>query len=156
MNYPRSTILPELETACVTIEDLHDEIMQLLREVGPVDINWNPGAGYNSIYALLTHSIASQRWWICENLAGRVIERNRPAEFTASGHDFSVLETSLEEVQEETREILRQFTQGDLEQERVVKGRVLSVRWIVMHVIEHTALHLGHMQMTQQWLQDRK
>jgi len=33
---------------------------------------------------------------------------------------------------------------------RQAKDRMVSVRWGILHVIDHTSLHLGHMQMTYQ------
>ena len=33
------------------------------------------------------------------------------------------------------------------------RGRIVPVRWAILHVIDHTALHLGHMQITYQlWM----
>ncbi|MGD2049341.1 MAG: DUF664 domain-containing protein, partial [Chloroflexota bacterium] len=38
----------------------------------------------------------------------------------------------------------------DLDEDRQVEGRQVSVRWAILHVIDHTALHLGQMQLTYQ------
>jgi hypothetical protein len=36
---------------------------------------------------------------------------------------------------------------------REARDRVIPVRWCILHVIDHTALHLGHMQLTYQlWM----
>jgi hypothetical protein len=36
---------------------------------------------------------------------------------------------------------------------RQARGREVPVRWCILHVVDHTALHLGHMQLTYQlWM----
>ncbi|HJW84059.1 MAG TPA: hypothetical protein VJ754_07125, partial [Anaerolineae bacterium] len=42
---------------------------------------------------------------------------------------------------------------ADLDGAREVEGRSVPVRWSILHIIDHTALHLGHMQITYQlWM----
>ena len=45
---------------------------------------------------------------------------------------------------------MAQLTAAELEETRQAWSRTVSVRWGILHVIEHTALHLGHMQITYQ------
>ena len=37
-----------------------------------------------------------------------------------------------------------------LDEERKFRDRKVTVRWAILHVIEHTATHLGHIQLTRQ------
>ncbi|PKO22446.1 MAG: hypothetical protein CVU38_09480 [Chloroflexi bacterium HGW-Chloroflexi-1] len=47
-----------------------------------------------------------------------------------------------------TAELLSSLSEAGLNSVRVARGRQVTVRWGILHVIEHTALHLGHMQIT--------
>ncbi|PKO22449.1 MAG: hypothetical protein CVU38_09500 [Chloroflexi bacterium HGW-Chloroflexi-1] len=59
----------------------------------------------------------------------------------------------MEVVAAETAEVLSSLSEGGLNGVRVARGRQVTVRWGILHVIEHTALHLGHMQITYQlWM----
>jgi uncharacterized damage-inducible protein DinB len=147
-------MLHQMASACEVLENLHTEILDLLEKTGPERMNQVPPAQEaNSMYALATHAAASQLWWISENLVGIPIARDRPAEFVSAGKDLSKIRESFQEVEHTTREILGSLTEDQLQETRVVRGKNCSVEWIVLHVIEHTALHLGHMQITQQWIE---
>jgi uncharacterized damage-inducible protein DinB len=144
-------MLQQLETACSILESIHAEMLKIIEEVSVEGMNWIPPLkDVNSIYAIATHSIASQLWWIKENLHGQKVERDRPAEFTAQDQNLGRLINSVKEVQALTREILETIQPEDLQEFRLVKEKPYTVEWIVLHVIEHTATHLGHMQLTEQ------
>jgi uncharacterized damage-inducible protein DinB len=48
----------------------------------------------------------------------------------------------------ETAEVLSSLSEADLNGVRVARGREVTARYSILHVIDHTALHLGHMQIT--------
>jgi hypothetical protein len=49
------------------------------------------------------------------------------------------------------------MTEGQLDAGRKFRDRQVTVRWSILHVIEHTAQHVGHMQLTRQlWLAKSK
>jgi hypothetical protein len=56
----------------------------------------------------------------------------------------------LEKTARETRDVLFTLSEMDLDGTRQVEGHTVPVRWCILHVIDHTALHLGHMQITYQ------
>lgn len=144
-------MLPHLETACSVLENLQAEMLQVLAAMGPEGMNWQPALPEtNSAYTIVVHATASQLWWIKENLHGEPIVRNRPAEFTAQADDLQALEAEIARVQHITREILAGLTPEDLKSTRQVRNRSVTVEWIVLHVIEHAATHLGHLQLTRQ------
>ena len=149
-------MLPQMKTAGSILAALQAEILGIVEAVGTDGMNWVPPyPETNSIYALATHTIQSQLWWIKENLDGQKIERDRPAEFTASATDILLLKKRFSEIQAQTVEILEKLAAEDLGKTREVKGKNVTVEWIVLHVIEHTALHLGHMQITKQLWEGR-
>ena len=76
--------------------------------------------------------------------------RDRDAEFIARSTDACDLVRLLEKTGVETREVLSNLRETGLDGVRQARGRTFDVRWCILHVIEHTALHLGHMQITYQ------
>lgn len=149
-------MLTLLETALSTQDALLAEMVKILEAMGVEGMNWTISLPeVNSAYAIATHATASQYWWIRENLHGETIDRDRPAEFTARAADLGALKAEMARVQAVTRAIFAGLGPEDLTAERVVRGKSVSVEWIVLHVIEHTAIHLGHLQLTQQLWEGR-
>lgn len=150
-------MLSQLKTALSIIESQHQEILTLVESVGIEGMNWVPAyKDVNSIYALATHTILSQLWWIKENLHGQMIERDRPAEFTANAQDLVSLKRTYKDVQKLTEEILESLKEDDLQIIREVRDKKVTIEWIVLHVIDHTGLHLGHLQLTKQLWEGQK
>lgn len=144
-------MIPQFETACKILEDLHMDIMTLLETVGSDGMNWTPEINdINSMYAIANHTILSQYWWIQENLNQEKIERNRPAEFNARAEDLKSLRILFKEIESLTQKVLEKLQQQETQALRQVKERQVTIEWIVLHVIEHTALHLGQMQIMKQ------
>ena len=144
-------MISQFETACKIIQDLHVEIMTLLEAVGSEGMNWTPEIhDVNSMYAIANHTILSQYWWIQENLNQEKIERNRPAEFKARAENLESLRILYSEIETLTQNVLEEIPQEETQVLRQVRERQVTIEWIVLHVIEHTALHLGHMQLMKQ------
>jgi hypothetical protein len=52
---------------------------------------------------------------------------------------------------------LSSLTEPQLAESRKFRDRTVTVRWGILHVIEHFATHIGHMQLTRQlWLAKAK
>jgi uncharacterized damage-inducible protein DinB len=64
--------------------------------------------------------------------------------------DTAVLQQTLQTIRQQTRTILQNLTQEDLNGTRQARDRIVPTRWALLHVIDHTALHLGHIQITAQ------
>jgi hypothetical protein len=126
------------------------------------DLNeWRPALGLediNTFYALMTHLIGAGEFWILHAAAGRPTERNRPAEFRATGSRMALLEQA-DAWLNETRAYLATLTEDDLS--RVFeRGGNDPLRWTVAecitHAVEHTAVHVGHLQIQRQiWNAER-
>lgn len=151
-------MISHFATSIKILAALHKEIFAILEEVGVEGMNWKPGGeNFNSLYTTAYHTICSQNWWITENLNQVKIERDRTAEFKAYAENLDQLYQMYESIQSETKRILETVGCNEIQHLREVKGRKVSVEWIVIHVVEHTALHLGHMQVTKQlWEEHRK
>jgi len=150
-------LLSEIENYLYRMDDLRAQIEKLVAQVKPVDLNWRPfGADgeqtSNSVAVLTAHICGAEHHWIGEIIGGKDPTRDRQAEFATKTSNHSELFHLLHQNSQETREILSALTSQDLDGNRVVEAEEVPVRWAILHVIEHTALHLGHLQLTYQML----
>jgi uncharacterized damage-inducible protein DinB len=137
------------------IEDLRRRVRELITDLPSEALNWRPIEGVdehttNSLAVLAIHIAGAEHFWIGEVVGGLAPTRDRDAEFVAQATDAYELVRLLEETGAETREVLSRISETDLDGVRQARGRMFDVRWCILHVIEHTALHLGHMQVTYQ------
>jgi hypothetical protein len=145
-------MLPELELIYGVLEELHAHIERNLQEMDAEGLNWRPAPNLNSIYAIATHVAGSQTWWAVERIGDQHVGRDRPAEFEAAGDDPQEPIRRLAEAMRRTRLVFESLTKDSMTELRPGIGdRPATVRWIALHLIEHAALHLGHIQITRQW-----
>lgn len=150
-------MLAEVAQYLNMIEDLRGQVGELVAGLPAEALNWRPVPGEddhatNSLAVLATHVAGSEHFWIAEVIAQRPATRVRPEEFRTVVESADVLQEWLAVVGRETREILPELDEETLAESRAVQGRTepVPVRWAILHVIDHTALHLGHMQLTRQ------
>ena len=147
--------LPEAAAYLERIEDLRGQIASIVKMLPQESLNWRPDESsedhaMNSIAVLATHAAGAEHFWIGEVVGKLPPTRNRDAEFETVVADTAVLLEKLEAVGQQTRTILQNLTQEDLDGTRLARDREVPVRWGILHVIDHTALHLGHIQITAQ------
>ena len=148
-------MLSELDNYLQRIEDLRRQVRGLITDLPVEALNWHPIEGdeghvTNSLAVLAAHIAGAEHFWIAEVVAGRPTTRDRDAEFATHVTDAAELVRLLEKAEAETREVLSALRESDLDGVREAGGRTVPVRWCILHVIDHTALHLGHMQLTYQ------
>ncbi len=146
-------ILPEAAAYLERIDDLRGQIDAILQTLPPEALNWRPDEGsddhaMNSVAVLAMHAAGAEHFWLGEVIGQMPATRNRDSEFETTVEDTAVLRQTLQKVANQTRTILESLTQTDLDGTRRARDRDVPVRWAILHVIDHTALHLGHMQIT--------
>ena len=132
---------------------IHDAIQGLNDDAA----NWKPlPKNTNSICAILSHMIGSQRYWVRQVIAGEKIQRDRESEFRASGH-LSEIITRWEKESNDTEVILGRLSLAQLAETKTVPIRPepITIRWCILHLISHNATHLGHIQITRQLWEQR-
>lgn len=126
------------------------------------DLNeWRPALGLqdvNTLYGLATHLVAAGEFWMLHAAAGRPTDRDRPTEFRASG-DLATLQARYGRWLEESRAFLMELSEDDLTRRFTREGGD-PIDWTVaeciMHAVEHTAVHVGHLQLQRQvWNAER-
>ena len=149
----------ELGLYAAYIQRVVEGAVAALSELSDEQINWSSGAVHaNSMYAVATHLVAMGEFWVLGPVGGGSVIRDREAEFRAAGagtdlmvrlQDWGwacgVLLQSLESsaLSEDALVLAEYFEAGGF-----AAGR-FSKRECLMHVLEHSALHLGHLQMMQ-------
>jgi uncharacterized damage-inducible protein DinB len=102
---------------------------------------------------MVVHLVGSETHWMKEVIGGKKVVRDRDAEFVTKGLSVPELQAKIDATGKVTAGILSALTEKQLEESRKWRDRSVSVRWCILHVIEHYAQHLGHMQLTRQlWL----
>ncbi len=139
-------MLPETAAVAGELNDLWAEARQMAQHVAPQGLTYKPGDGFNSISAIITHVTGSQKWWIGEILAGRDMHRDRDAEFRATEADPAVLVRRIDEAAALVNEVLETVTADMAGETRLYRGQPVTVRWILMRVLAHTARHVGQIQ----------
>lgn len=150
-------MLSEIDNYLQRLDDLRDQIKTLVEMVKPGDLDWQPFPGdgertSNSLAALVAHCCGRERFWISEVIGGHPSTSDRKTELSIQNSSHAELFQLLNQNSIDTRAVLSKLEPADLDGSRLVEGKLVPVRWGILHVIDHTALHLGHMQMTYQML----
>jgi len=134
---------------------LHAEIKQSIHGLSTEALDWTPTGDTNSINVLVTHLAAAEKFWAVDIPLGKDSDRERPKEFLVSGLQESeliqILDTTLEELvfafEKMTVAGLGQIRHSEPHQKDMTAG------WAILHALEHTAIHVGHIQLTVQFLE---
>lgn len=150
----------EINSYLEWIEELRGQVSQIVAGLPVEALNWRPVAGTedhatNSLAVLAAHVAGAEHHWIAEVVGKQPATRHRPDEFVTEVTDAAELVTKLTAVHHETRQIFSQLTADSLDQTYTIHNHTFTGRWCILHVIEHTALHLGHMQLTYQLWQNQ-
>ena len=114
----------------------------------------------NTLYQLGFHVLGSARYWAITLAGGQDFQRDRPAEFVSSGSGPKLI-ADLEQLIGQIHAEVDPLDSTDLERLTTGASRHRSVdpdaeglplRDSLLHALEHTALHLGHAQITRQLL----
>jgi uncharacterized damage-inducible protein DinB len=148
---------PFFEAYLDRLQGLHDNILQAIEGLPPAALDWIPGPDMNSIAVLVVHTVGAERYWVGDVVARDPSGRDRTAEFRAQGLDAATLKKCLNETLAHTRGVLEGLTLRDLEAIRISPrdGREYTVAWALAHALEHTAMHVGHIQITRQLWEQR-
>lgn len=152
---------PDLEHYWHFFESFHRQIAELIHGLPAEALNWRPvTAGdehaTNSLAVLVTHLTGAEKFWVGEVFGARPVQRDRDAEFQAEARSADDLERRLDETLSFVKEVLITTPNVNLERTTTVHERTVTGRWALLHALEHTALHLGHLQLTRQlWMSQK-
>lgn len=113
----------------------------------------------NTLFALATHLVGAGEFWVLVLVGQRAIPRDRSAEFHATGKAADLL-VRYERWMQAVHEVLDTLPDERLDAMVSIPAgyrpsttrETQNVRDALLHAVEHSALHLGHIQLTRQLL----
>ena len=131
---------------------LHRDIKKSIESLSVEALDWVPAGNTNPINVLVIHLTEAERFWAVDVPTGQPSDRVREKEFEVQGLTEHDLITRLDESLADLQTAFDELTLDDLEQMRQPAGRDMNVTagWAILHALEHTALHVGHIQLTVQ------
>ena len=132
-------------------------VSSALEGLSEEQLNWRPPAPEtNSAYVIAAHTQGAVRGWVLGIACGQPVERDRPAEFAATGSDAADLIASGERLTDEIDAALGALTAADLGR-RVppdpshwgpTEPEEITVRQALERAADHAATHVGHVELT--------
>lgn len=109
---------------------------------------WKPAPTANSLLNLVVHLTGVERNWFQHVIAGKTIDRDRDAELRELTPDVTIASAiaGYRVASEESNAMMRSVDTDE-------PGRgmdQLNIRWVVLHMIEETARHAGHADITRE------
>jgi uncharacterized damage-inducible protein DinB len=147
----------EIESLSRQIRSILERVCACLDGLNEAQLNWRPPIdGANSLYVVATHTLGNARAFVLGIACGQPLERDRPAEFRASGCDAADLTAQGRRLSDEIEAALAGLSASDLDRRLLPapslwgEGEVqeISVREAILHVVEHASIHLGQLQIT--------
>jgi hypothetical protein len=147
------TVAAPVEHVMWFVDNALDQMAVILRDLGDGPANQRPALeGANSPFAILTHCLGVMEFWGGFTVAERAIERDRAAEFVATGTVSDLLTRASA-----ARRQLEADLEG-LESSATPFGRQGEVPYdtakgtVVLHILEELYQHLGQMELTRDLL----
>jgi uncharacterized damage-inducible protein DinB len=157
---------PQIGRYVAQLIEVRSDLKQEIAGLSIEQIDWHPNDTVESIGTLLLH-VASVEWsWLHEDMLGRPSEEYpgdwaeampiRVGVAQISGRPVEWYIQHLDSIREGTLAILRGLTGADLaklvgeaepppgEEKR---SRLFTIDWIIWHIIEHEATHVGQVEM---------
>ncbi|MEW6404958.1 MAG: DinB family protein [Chloroflexota bacterium] len=140
------------------LEGCHNDIWRQIGDLTFDGLDWIPSPDMNSITVLVYHLTGAERYWIGDVVDQTPSGRDRNGEFRVKNMGADALKTRLDENMEYIRKAVGKLSLTDLAATRVSPrdGRTFTVAWALLHALEHSMLHLGHIEMTRQLWESRK
>jgi hypothetical protein len=143
----------EIDVAWQSIVRGIDGIIDALAAVPEAQRNEKPVEAANSLYVLAVHVLGSTEKNLLDVLGGEPFDRDRPAEFVATGTDVEPLRRQWADLRARIEASLERLPDGALDQmcEHFNYGSI-SGREILIIVVRHVSEHLGHAELTRDLL----
>jgi hypothetical protein len=135
------------------VDDALDGMVAIVTTLGDERASEAPHLrGANSPYAVLTHCLGVMEYWGGQVIAGRRIERDRPAEFVATGRVTDLVDRVRKSREQFSRDL------ADFEPGAAPRGLVepddadlplgRTQGGALMHIFQELAQHYGQMEIT--------
>lgn len=141
----------------VLLQDVSDKTIEMVERIlacanglDEAGINWKPDApDTNSIYVLATHTMGNVRQNTLAVLGGGEDQRDRDAEFVASGDSAADLQRQWAELKPQVQETLGRLGEADLTRVHAHPRRgTITGHQVLMLMATHAAEHAGQAELT--------
>ncbi len=134
------------------LENCHNDIIKAMEGLSFDALDWQPGPDMNSITVMVYHLTGAERYWIGDVVDQSPSGRDRDGEFKVSNVGQDALKARLDENVDYARKVAEKLSLTDLAETRISprSGKTVTVAWAFLHALEHSMLHLGHIEMTRQ------
>lgn len=131
---------------------MHEIIERTISGLPDEALGWSPGREMNSLAVLLTHTFGSERYWIGDVAGEEPSGRVREEEFAVEGGSVAKLIALSQSTLAHSQSVLARLSPSELEKVRAAPQfeRERTAGWAILHALEHTALHAGHIEITRQ------
>jgi hypothetical protein len=137
--------------------ELHQAMQQAMDSLSQEALDWVPGPEMNPISVIVTHTAGAERSLIGELVGGEPAQRDRTTEFRPQGVDAAELAQRLAQAHACAQDALEKLSLTDLSAARTRRdGTKTTVAWALLHALDHTAEHTGHIQITRQLWNQRQ
>ena len=129
--------------------EVRSNLNRAINGLEDTELNWRPSHNSNSIGNLLNHIAGAEGFWIHHIVGDMPTSRNRDSEFEVKDFHVADLVVTLDNVTRTTRAVLAELTDSDLDVQRTYwsnrtgQHKQATIRWCILHIIEHSALHIG-------------
>lgn len=141
------------------IDRAFDGMVECIRQLGDERVNLRPELpGANTPYAIVSHCIGVSHWWVGMMGAGRAVERDRDAEFVASG-TVAELEGAVAAIKKQLRSDVGMIDpQAPIRRPDLLPAQSSARLWnqgeALVHAYEELAQHHGQLELTRDLLLD--
>jgi uncharacterized damage-inducible protein DinB len=137
---------------------MHAEMEKAIAGLPPEALDWSSGPGMNSMAVLAAHTAGAERYWIGDIIGQDPSNRVREEEFETTGLTEAVLRQKLQAALTHSQGVLAALSLADLAQPRYSSrhDEDFTAGWALLHALEHTAVHTGHIQLMRQLWEQRR
>ncbi|MFW9787587.1 MAG: DinB family protein [Candidatus Thorarchaeota archaeon] len=143
---------PRIALFYAMLERTRGRLVRRVETLSKETLDFSPDRkSVESIGTLLIHIAAIEYSWILEDIAGKEMEyekwkyafslRENIDQITGESVEFYL--SRLKEVREEVFDFLKTLSDENLDSIIDVDSEKVSIEWILFHLIEHEAMHIG-------------
>jgi uncharacterized damage-inducible protein DinB len=141
------------------LEELHEDLLRTVKDLPQEALDWSPVSGGNSFNVIITHVAGAEKYWLGDVIAGVPSGRDRNSEFKVKQLNYDELDSRLKSALEYADGVLESLNLNEFETTRILPrdNSEITVAWALEHTLKHTAIHLGHAQITRQlWMEQKR
>jgi uncharacterized damage-inducible protein DinB len=158
-------VSPVVGATAAQLDALLATLAARVGDMPPEQLEWQLRPGVNTIGMLLAHLAVAEVYWVSmaagggsDEEAGQTVESilgirmeddgmplpaNAAPPASLAGRTAAGYLELLRRARAETHRVLRRLDDRELAEIRTVDGRGISLGWVLYHLVEHFAYHLG-------------